>query len=116
MWNTSYENLLKFIEKYDKEYLKLFTIDAYLLSLKKTVDLIKALYKNNLSISWAEYKTFIKNVKINNTDKININTYTYNYDEISLLNKELELKVAYSKLKQKYHNTKLKNKNKNKEV
>ena len=110
MWNSSYENLLKFIEKYDKDYLKLFTTDDYVFYLQKTVDLIKALYKNNLSISWAEYKTFVKNVKINDTTEININTYTYNYDEISLLNKELELKIAYSKLKQKYHNTKQKNK------
>ena len=112
MWNDSYENLLKFIEKYDKDYLMLFTSDTYTLSVQTTVQLIKDLYKNNLSLSFIEYKTFINNVKINDTTKITMNTVTYNYNEISLLNKELELKIHYSRLKQKIN----KNKNKTKEV
>ena len=106
MWNSSYENLLKFIEMHNKEYLKLFTTDDYLSALDKTVELIKDLYKNNISLSWIEYSTFINNVKINNTAKTSLNIYTYNYNEISLLNKELELKIAYSKIKQKYNKTK----------
>ena len=108
MWNDSYENLLKFIEKFDKEYLMLFTDEIYTFSVQTTVELIKDLYKNNLSLSFIEYKTFIKNVKINYKTKITIDTVTYNYEEISLLNKELELKIAYSKLKKRLQ--KIKNK------
>ena len=108
MWNDTYENLLKFIEKYDKEYLMLFNSDTYACTARKTVELIKDLYKNNLSLSFIEFKTFVNNVKINNTPKITISTVTYNYNEINLLNKELELKIHYSKLKKRLQ--KIKNK------